>query len=194
MPGWMACYADRFSGNKKRPQLGGGLRPLKVICLGSDSIGAPIVSSTSRTAATASSGETPDGGSTERQEGAARGHGDRRGHWPTRASRCKSAPWNDPAQIKDVSDLTSRSASGPHADSHTTVSKQRYGGFSAGSAIRSQKFARHLGRTSPSLRAGLIFRYTQPSATENRTSSTADVIHRRDAGVCRAVGLRKRPR
>jgi hypothetical protein len=116
MPG-----ADRFSGNKKRPQLGGGLRPLKVICLGSDSIGAPIVSSTSRTAATASSGETPDGGSTERQEGAARGHGDRRGHWPTRASRCKSAPWNDPAQIKDVSDLTSRSASGPHADSQQVL-------------------------------------------------------------------------
>ena len=31
-----------------------------------------------------------------------------------------------------------------------------------GSAIRSHQFARHLGRTSPSLRAGLIFRYTQP--------------------------------
>jgi transposase InsO family protein len=29
------------------------------------------------------------------------------------------------------------------------------------SAIRSNKFVRHLGRTSPSLRAGLIFRYTQ---------------------------------
>src|SRR5258707_5444670 len=31
----------------------------------------------------------------------------------------------------------------------------------SGSAIRSHKFARHPGRTSPSLRAGLIFRYTQ---------------------------------
>jgi hypothetical protein len=35
---------------------------------------------------------------------------------------------------------------------------------SAGSAIRLHKFARHLGRTSPSLRAGLIFRYTQVDA------------------------------
>ena len=26
-------HADRFSGKKKRPQLGGGLRPLKVICV-----------------------------------------------------------------------------------------------------------------------------------------------------------------
>jgi len=38
---------------------------------------------------------------------------------------------------------------------NTSVSKQRYAGFSAGSAIRSHQFARHLGRTSPSLRAGL---------------------------------------
>ena len=44
---------------------------------------------------------------------------------------------------------------------NTSVSKQRYAGVSAGSAIRSHQFARHLGRTSPSLRAGLIFRYTQ---------------------------------
>jgi hypothetical protein len=26
-------HADRFSGKKKRPQFGGGLRPLKVICV-----------------------------------------------------------------------------------------------------------------------------------------------------------------
>jgi len=35
MPGWMACQDDfmptDFLG--KRPQLGGGLRPLKVICV-----------------------------------------------------------------------------------------------------------------------------------------------------------------
>jgi transposase InsO family protein len=47
---------------------------------------------------------------------------------------------------------------------NTSVSKQRCAGFSAGSAIRSHQFARHLRRTSPSLRAGLIFRYTRVSA------------------------------
>jgi hypothetical protein len=42
---------------------------------------------------------------------------------------------------------------------HRSLNK-RYAEFSAGSAIRSHKFVCHLGRTSPSLRAGLIFRYT----------------------------------
>ncbi len=36
-PGWIACQDDfmptRFSGKKKRPQLGDGLRPLKVLCV-----------------------------------------------------------------------------------------------------------------------------------------------------------------
>ena len=57
---------------------------------------------------------------------------------------------------------------------NTSVSKQRYAGFSAGSAIRSHQFARHLGRTSPSLRAGLIFRYKAAGA--NRSVTKAFVI------------------
>ena len=40
---------------------------------------------------------------------------------------------------------------------NASVSKQGCAGFSPGSAIRSHQFARHLGRTSPSLRAGLDF-------------------------------------
>src|ERR1700737_3478165 len=40
---------------------------------------------------------------------------------------------------------------------NASVSKQRCAGFSAGSAIRFHKFARHLGWTPPSLRASLIF-------------------------------------
>ena len=63
-----------------------------------------------------------------------------------------------------------RGTSAPHSEilrsllqwrQNASVSKQRCAGFSAGSAIRLHKFARHLGRTSPSLRAGLSFRYTQ---------------------------------
>ena len=46
---------------------------------------------------------------------------------------------------------------------NASLSKQRCAGFSAGSAIRFHKFVRHLGWTSPSLRADLIFRYTQVS-------------------------------
>jgi hypothetical protein len=49
----------------------------------------------------------------------------------------------------------------PRMTSEHIGTKQRYAGFSAGSAIRSHKFARHLGRTSPSLRPRLSFRYTQ---------------------------------
>jgi hypothetical protein len=35
MPGWMACQDDFMPTDflAKRPQLGGGLRPLKVICV-----------------------------------------------------------------------------------------------------------------------------------------------------------------
>ena len=40
--------------------------------------------------------------------------------------------------------------------------------LSPGSAIRCHQFARHLGRTSPSLRAGLIFRYTHRAARAGR--------------------------
>ena len=57
----------------------------------------------------------------------------------------------------------------------TSVSKPRYAGFSAGSAIRSHKFARHLGRPSPSLPPGLSFRYTQ--ATLYRWPSKSAVLY-----------------
>ena len=61
-------------------------------------------------------------------------------------------------------------------------SKQSYAGFSAGSAIRSHKFARHPGRASPSLPPGLSFRYTQPGIL-HRLDQSAFIVARRRPGL-----------
>ena len=82
---------------------------------------------------------------------------------------CRTADRIDPARVFGPRHCFGRGTSAPNSEilrsllqwrQNTSVSKQRYAGFSAGSAIRSHQFARRLGRTSPSLRAGLIFRCT----------------------------------
>jgi hypothetical protein len=76
----------------------------------------------------------------------------------------------DPARVFGSRHCFGRGTSAPNFEilrsllqwrQNTSVSKQRYARFSAGSAIRSHKFASHLGRASPSLSPGLSFRYTQ---------------------------------
>ena len=88
---------------------------------------------------------------------------------------CRTADRIDPARVFGPRHCFGRGTSAPNSEilrsllqwrQNTSVSKQRYAGFSAGSAIRFHQFARHLGRTSPSLRAALISVHTAPRASK----------------------------
>src|SRR4030081_1754084 len=70
---------------------------------------------------------------------------------------CRTADRIDPARVFGSRHCFGRGTSAPNSEilrsllqwrQNTSVSRQRYAGFSAGSAIRSHKFARHPGRTS----------------------------------------------
>ena len=103
-------------------------------------------------------------------------------HQPHLAERlCRTADRIDPARVFGPHHCLGRGTSALGSEivrsllqrrQNASVSKQGCAGFSAGSAIRFHKFARHLGWTSPPLRAGLIFRYTQPG--ERRARRRAD--------------------
>src|SRR5260370_16815058 len=86
---------------------------------------------------------------------------------------CRTADRIDPARVVGSRQCFGRGTSAPNSEKlcgllqwreNASVSKQRCGGLSAGSAIRRHQFTRPLGRTSSPLRSGLSFRYTQGSS------------------------------